>query len=52
MMHKKRGGLGRGLSELLGDVVAPPVVEKQQSDVLYLPIERSEEHTSELQSQR
>ena len=39
MMHKKRGGLGRGLSELLGDVVAPPVVEKQQSDVLYLPIE-------------
>lgn len=39
MMQKKRGGLGRGLSELLGDVVAPAIVEKQQSDVLYLPIE-------------
>ncbi|MEY4719113.1 MAG: hypothetical protein RL563_1731 [Pseudomonadota bacterium] len=39
MMQKKRGGLGRGLSELLGDVVAPKIAEKSQSDVLYLPIE-------------
>ena len=39
MMHKKRGGLGRGLSELLGDVVAPPVTEKPSSDILHLPIE-------------
>jgi ParB family chromosome partitioning protein len=39
MMQKKRGGLGRGLSELLGDVVAPRIAEKPQSDVLYLPIE-------------
>lgn len=39
MMQKKRGGLGRGLSELLGDVVAPKVVEKSQSEVVYLPVE-------------
>lgn len=37
MIAKKRG-LGRGLSELLGDVVAAPVQEKSQ-DVQTLPIE-------------
>ena len=36
-MQKKRG-LGRGLSELLGDVVSAPVQEKSQ-DVQTLPIE-------------
>jgi ParB family transcriptional regulator, chromosome partitioning protein len=37
MMQKKRG-LGRGLSELLGDVVSTPAQEKPQ-DVQTLPIE-------------
>jgi ParB family chromosome partitioning protein len=37
MMHKKRG-LGRGLSELLGDVASSPAQEKPQ-DVQKLPIE-------------
>ena len=37
MIQKKRG-LGRGLSELLGDVVSAPVQEKSQ-DVQTLPIE-------------
>ncbi|QPK62336.1 ParB/RepB/Spo0J family partition protein [Methylomonas sp. LL1] len=37
MMHKKRG-LGRGLSELLGDVAAAPAQEKPR-DVQTLPIE-------------
>ncbi|MDD2759619.1 MAG: ParB/RepB/Spo0J family partition protein [Methylomonas sp.] len=38
MMHKKRG-LGRGLSELLGDVVAPPAATEIQQDIRKLPIE-------------
>jgi ParB family chromosome partitioning protein len=37
MIHKKRG-LGRGLSELLGDVASSPAQEKPQ-DVQKLPIE-------------
>jgi len=37
MMQKKRG-LGRGLSELLGEAVSPPAPEKPQ-DVQKLPIE-------------
>ena len=37
-MTQKKRGLGRGLSELLGDVVAAPVQEKSQ-DVQTLPIE-------------
>ncbi|MBS3965032.1 MAG: ParB/RepB/Spo0J family partition protein [Methylomonas sp.] len=39
MMQKKRG-LGRGLSELLGDVAAPPTTTADKSqDVLRVPIE-------------
>lgn len=38
MMQKKRG-LGRGLSELLGDVVAPPSVTEKPQDILRVPIE-------------
>lgn len=37
-MQKKRG-LGRGLSELLGDVVAPTTVAEKPQDVLRVPIE-------------
>jgi len=39
MMMQKKRGLGRGLSELLGDVVAPPSVTEKAHDVLKLPIE-------------
>ncbi|OHX34224.1 chromosome partitioning protein ParB [Methylomonas sp. LWB] len=38
MMQKKRG-LGRGLSELLGDVVSPPASAEKPQDVQKLPIE-------------
>ena len=38
MMQKKRG-LGRGLSELLGDVAAAPVATEKSPDILHLPIE-------------
>lgn len=38
MMQKKRG-LGRGLSELLGDVATAPVVTEKTQDVFKLPIE-------------
>ncbi|NJA04683.1 ParB/RepB/Spo0J family partition protein [Methylomonas sp. MED-D] len=38
MMQKKRG-LGRGLSELLGDVVSPPAGAEKPQDVQKLPIE-------------
>ena len=37
-MQKKRG-LGRGLSELLGDVAAAPVATEKSPDILHLPIE-------------
>jgi len=37
-MQKKRG-LGRGLSELLGDVVSAPVASEKSHEVLKLPIE-------------
>ena len=37
-MQKKRG-LGRGLSELLGDVAAAPVATEKSHDILHLPIE-------------
>lgn len=38
MMQKKRG-LGRGLSELLGDVAVAPAASERPQDVLQLPIE-------------
>ena len=38
MIQKKRG-LGRGLSELLGDVVAEPTATEKPQDVFTLPIE-------------